>query len=263
MSEDYIDFHCHVDSEKFSENRDELINSAIENGVKTIVNVADAYCERSHRVSLELEEKYSEIFLMTAAHPHDAKNYNKDCEARIEDFIVNNKIIAVGEAGLDFYYDFSDVSSQENVFRRQLAIASCAKLPILLHSRNAESRVLEIIREEKFCEDVIFHCYTGSYDMAKEIFERGYYISFSGIVTFKKSDELKRIATELAPLKQIFTETDSPYLAPVPYRGKVNQPLYVKEVAGEVARLKNISVEELNRNVNDNFNRVFLKSKRS
>jgi len=251
------DFHCHLDMDDFSENAEEIIDEFFKESSGYLVTVADPYEGNSHSRTKSLLERNDRIFAMTAAHPHNADKYSKEIENKILKFLENDRVIGVGEAGLDFYYDLSKRDNQIKVFKRQLAIARELKVPLTIHSREAETLVLKTLEEEKFDEKVIFHCYTGSIEDAREILKRGYYISISGIVTFKpkKTDYLREIA-KIIPLDRIFTETDSPYLAPEPHRGKTNSPLYVKHTVGKIAELKGISVEELNLAVKTNLEKL-------
>lgn len=248
------DFHCHLDMMQFSDSAGLIVKDFFKESSGYLVTAADPYEENSHKRTREILNFNNKIFAMTAAHPHNADNYSKEIENRIIKFLETERVIAVGEAGLDFYYNLSKKEKQEEVFRRQIAIAKEMNLFLTIHSREAEELVLKILEEEKFHLPVVFHCYTGNIENAKEILKRGYYISFSGIVTFKqkKTDYLREIV-KIVPLDRIFTETDSPYLAPEPHRGKTNSPLYVKHVAEKIAELKNIPIQTLNRSVKKNL----------
>ncbi len=251
------DFHCHLDMKQFADNAKSIIIEFFKESSGYIITVADPYEEHSHSKTIELLELDEKIFAMTAAHPHNADDYTADIENKIIKFIEHDKVIAIGEAGLDFYYNLSKKEKQVEVFKRQIAIAREHKLSLTIHSREAEELVLKILDEEKFEYPVIFHCYTGSMENAKKILERNYYISFSGIATFKqkKTDYLREIA-KIVPLENIFTETDSPYLAPEPHRGKTNTPLFVKNTAEKIAELKNIELKVLNNAVKNNIEKL-------
>jgi len=252
---EYTDFHCHLDSAEYDANRTALIRDTIAAGVTAIVSVADPYEDGSHEVSRHMAEEHEELFIMTAAHPHNAGDYSPAVEKRILDLTSHPKCIGFGEAGLDFYYNLSEPDVQCNVFRRQIALAREIGKPLILHSRDAEGDILGILEEEQFDLPVVFHCYTGNITDAREIIARGYCISISGIVTFKKADYLRDIAG-MIPLDQIFTETDSPYLSPEPFRGKTNDPARVKIVSDRIAGIKGIRPEELNRAVRSNLERI-------
>lgn len=251
----YIDFHCHLDGEDFSENRKKLIENIFNSGISHIITVADPYDEKSHDITEEILNYNRNIFSMSAAHPHNADSYNLKIEKKILDFLEIEKVVGVGEAGLDYHYNLSKPENQIRVFKRQISIAKEAGLPLIIHSREAEKDVIGILEEFNFDNPVVFHCYTGNSEDAAEIIKRGYYISFSGIITFKKADYLRRIVSEV-PFEKLFSETDSPYLAPVPFRGKTNSPEKVRYVADKIAEIKAIPVDDLNRKIEENFNRV-------
>lgn len=254
----YIDFHCHLDYREFDSTRKDIVDECFANGFKRIVTVADPYEDGSVERTMEALEYNENVSCMIAAHPHNADSYAPFVEARILKLMEHQRAIGIGEAGLDFHYNLSTPQNQERVFRRQIAIAREMQLPLTIHSREAEPLVLKIIEEERFDRPVIFHCYTGNIEDAREILKRGYRISISGIVTFKKSEFLREIAA-MIPIDSIFTETDSPYLSPVPFRGKTNTPLRVQIVADTVAQLKGIEVLELNDAINKSFEEIFKK----
>lgn len=251
----YTDFHCHLDSSDFSENRSEIIDNIFLSGVTDIVSVADPYGNDSHVITEEIAGNYDNIFIMTAAHPHNASEYSPEVEKKIVKFMEHKKAIGVGEAGLDFHYNFSPPDVQKKVFKRQIEIAKDIGRPLIIHSREAEQEIIRILEETKFQLPVIFHCYTGNIIDAEEIISRGYYISISGIVTFKKAEYLRDIV-KMIPVDRIFSETDSPYLSPEPFRGRTNDPTRVKIVADRIAEIKGISSEDLNIAIKQNFNSI-------
>lgn len=251
----YTDFHCHLDSSDFSETRSEIIDNIFLSGVTDIVSVADPYKEDSHLITEEIAEKYENVFIMTAAHPHNAKEYSTEIEKKIMKFMEHEKAIGVGEAGLDYHYNFSPPDVQKRVFRRQIDIAKELGKPLIIHSREAESEIINMLEDAKFNHPVVFHCYTGNITDAGEIISRGYHISISGIVTFKKAEYLRDIV-KMIPVDRIFSETDSPYLSPEPFRGKTNDPSRVKIVADRIAEIKGISSEDLNIAIKQNFNSI-------
>jgi TatD DNase family protein len=253
----WLDFHCHLDMAEFNDTWQQVLDECFEAGFSWIVTVADPYEEGSMERTREILAYHDRVLAMMAAHPHKADHYSPEVEKRVLALLEHKKTVGLGETGLDFYYNFSTPENQQKVFRRQIAIASEMDLPLTIHSREAEAVVLRILEEEKFDRPVVFHCYTGNMADAQEILKRGYSISISGIVTFKKSDYLRDIV-RLIPLEQIFTETDAPYLSPEPYRGKVNTPRRVEMVAERVAGIKTVDVSQLNDAVNQNFQRLFL-----
>jgi len=252
----YIDFHCHLDYKEFDLQRGEIVRQCFDSGFTRLVTVADPYEPGSFERTDEVLACHQEVYCMTAAHPHNADQYSPQIEKGIVNFLETRHPIGCGEAGLDFHYNLSTPENQRRVFQRQIAIASQFKLPLIIHSRKAEQEVLSILKKEKFSGPVVFHCYTGSEEDAEKMLERGYYISISGIVTFKNTGYLRDIV-KLIPLDRIFIETDSPYLSPVPHRGKTNTPLRVTLVAEKVAEIKGITVDELNSSINENFDRLF------
>ncbi len=252
---EYIDFHCHLDYKEYDGIRQEMVAECFNSGFSSLVTVADPYEAGSYERTVETLGYNPNVYCMAAAHPHNADQYSPEIEKGIVSFIEANNAVGFGEAGLDFHYNLSTPDNQRRVFQRQIALADELELPLIIHSRSAEQEVLGMLEKAKFQRSVVFHCYTGSIEDAREILKRGYYISISGIVTFKKSDFLREIAA-MVPLDRIFTETDSPYLSPVPFRGKTNRPLRVIQVAETVAQVKGIPVAQLNRAVNENFHRV-------
>ena len=252
----YIDFHCHLDAPEFDGQRQQMVDDCFQAGFARLVTVADPYEPGSYERTVEALQCHEQVFCMAAAHPHQADRYTPAIEKGILTFIQEFHAIGYGEAGLDFHYNLSSPENQRRVFQRQIALAAALKLPLIIHSRQAEQEVLRLLQEAKFALPVVFHCYTGSRADAEEILKRGYYISISGIVTFKNAEFLRDIV-KIIPLQQIFTETDSPYLAPVPFRGKTNTPLRVTLVAEKVAAVKGVSLQQLNQAVNENFHRLF------
>jgi len=251
----FIDFHCHLDHKDFEGQRKKIIDECFNSGFSKIVTVADPYEKESYERTFEVLEYNENILCMTAAHPHNADQYTSEIERKIIKLLENKRVIAVGEAGLDFHYNLSTPENQLKVFKRQINIAKEINMPLLIHSREAEKEILKTLEQMEFNLPVIFHCYTGSMEDAKEILERGYYISISGIVTFKKSDYLREIV-KILPINRIFYETDSPYLSPEPFRGKLNTPLRAKIVAEKISEIRGVSVKELNSIVNETFNRL-------
>lgn len=253
------DFHCHLDMKQIGKNAEMIVEEFFKESSGYLITVADPYEETSLTRTKEILSLNKNIYSMTAAHPHNADNYSEEIENRIIKFLETDRVIAIGEAGLDFFYNLSKKEKQVEVFRRQIAIAKEKNLFLTIHSREAEELVLKILEEEKFHLPVVFHCYTGNMENAVEIIKRGYHISFSGIVTFKqkKTEYLREIA-KIVPLDQIFTETDSPYLAPEPQRGRTNSPLYVKHITEKISELKGISLETLNNAVKKNIERLIL-----
>lgn len=236
-----FDTHAHINDERFSEDREALILSLAENGV-------GAYCEigydmASSVLAAELSEKYDFVYAAAGVHPHDSKDMTEDDVPLLRELLHKPKVVALGEIGLDYYYDNSDRPTQKLWFARQLDIAREEDMPVVIHSRDAMGDTIEILRSHG-SGDGIIHCYSGSKESAKILLDMGYYISFAGPVTFKNAREALEVI-EYMPMDRLLIETDSPYLAPVPYRGKRNCPVYVAEVAKKVAEIKGMTFEEV------------------
>jgi TatD DNase family protein len=251
----YIDFHCHLDDPCFDNDRWRIIDECLASGFSRLVTVADAYDETSLQRTAELLDYHDAMAATVGAHPHGADGYSPEVEKRLLAFLERRPVLAVGEVGLDFHYRLAAPANQEAVFRRQVAIARERSLPLVIHSRKAEGLVLKILAEEKFTLPVAFHCYTGDLASAAEIVTRGYLLSFSGIITFKKADELRAVVAAV-PLESMLSETDSPYLAPEPGRGKTNTPLAVMRVAQTIAGIKKLEVPTLLEQIATNFRRL-------
>ena len=251
-----IDFHCHIDDPDFDEDRHRIAENCRAAGYERLVVVADPYSERSVENTLTLLEKHDIIVAMCAAHPHNAKEYDDLVESRIQRLAAHDRCIGLGEAGLDYHYDLSPREVQRRVFGRQIELAISHELPLIIHSRKAEEDVLALLDEKGFRGPVVFHCYTGSRGHARRILERGGYLSFSGIITFPKAEELREVLTD-TPLDRIFVETDAPYLAPVPMRGQRNSPEFLPYTLKKAAEVKGLSEQELIHQIRSNFRIVF------
>jgi len=256
----FIDSHAHIDGAEFDGDRDEVIERARAAGVSVILNVGtgDPHSGVLER-AVGLGRSHENIYTAIGTHPHDARLYDDAAEERIKKLITSEGVIAWGEIGLDFHYDNSPRDVQVAVFKRQLHAARECDLPVVIHTREAESETIEILKSD-FADAKrrgVFHCFSGSMDLAQRAIELGFMISFSGIVTFKKADELRSVASEV-PLDRLLIETDCPYLTPIPYRGKRNEPAYVVEVARCLADLHGVDVEEMARITTENFQRFFL-----
>lgn len=255
----FIDSHAHIDGPDFDEDRDEMLARAQAAGVSTILNVGTG---NPHSGELEravqLGTKHSFVYTAIGTHPHDARHYDDKAEEKIKTLIGGERVLAWGEIGLDFHYNHSPRDVQVAVFKRQLRAARECDLPVVIHTREAESDTIEILRNDYEGAERrgVFHCFSGSMALATSALELGFMISFSGIVTFKKADELRKIASEV-PLDRLFIETDCPYLTPVPHRGKRNEPGFVVEVARCLAEIHGVEVDEMARITADNFREFF------
>lgn len=256
----FIDSHAHIDGPEFDADREETIQRARDAGVSTILNVGtgDPHSGVLER-AVELAEKHNDIYTAIGTHPHDARLFDNEAENRITKLIKQSpRVIAWGEIGLDFHYDNSPRDMQMKVFARQLELAREARLPVIIHTREAEVETVDILKSRWTGSNLpgIMHCFGGSLGLAQQAIELGFYISFSGIVSFKKAEDLRTIAKEV-PLDRLLIETDCPFLAPAPFRGKRNEPAYVVEVARCLAGLHGLEVEEIGRITSENFARLF------
>ena len=256
----FVDSHAHIDGPEFDADREEVIERAHAAGISAILNVGtgDPHSGAFER-AIELGKSHESIYTAIGTHPHDARLYNDEAEERTKSLIEGGeRVVAWGEIGLDFHYDNSPREVQVAVFKRQLRAAGDLNLPVIIHTREAETETIEILKSDYDGADRrgVFHCFSGSEDLARRALEVGFMISFSGIVTFKKADELRNIA-RLVPLDRLLIETDCPYLTPVPCRGKRNEPAYVVEVARCLAGLHGLEIEQLAHVTTENFMRFF------
>ncbi len=241
----FIDTHAHLFFPNFKDDLDEVISRAKENGVDYILVPATDLA--TSKQAIELAEKYDFIFAAVGVHPHDTKDLNPDFINELRNLAAHEKVKAIGEIGLDYYYDFSPREKQIEAYVAQLDLALELGLPAIIHNREANDDIMEIAREyAKKGLKAQFHCFAGSLDDAHELIELGYNISFTGNITFKKADNLKRIVAGVHP-ENILLETDSPFLTPVPHRGKRNEPSYVKYVAEKIAEIHHIRLKDVAR----------------
>lgn len=247
--------HAHYDDEKFNEDRAELLSSMQENGIGRIINVS-ANLE-SLENTRKLMEAYPFIYGAFGLHPDEVGDLNEDVMARMRELCRMEKAVAVGEIGLDYYWDKENHEKQEYWFRRQIALAREEKFPMIIHSREAAADTLRVMKEEK-SEEIggVIHCFSYSAEMAEEYLKMGFYLGIGGVVTFKNAKKIKEVV-QMAPMERILLETDSPYLAPVPYRGKRNSSLYLPYVVREIAEIKGISEEEVIEMTEKNAVRLF------
>jgi TatD DNase family protein len=238
-----IDTHAHLDSSSFDQDRAEVIQRALDSGVERIVNIG--FNRETIPSSLKLTEEYDFIYTAVGWHPQDAKDMRDDDLQWIEELCSKEKVVAIGEIGLDYYWDTSPKEVQHRVFREQIRLARKLKMPIIIHNRDAHQDITDILREEKAEEaGGIMHCFSGSWEIAKQCLDMNFYISFGGPVTFKNAKQPKEVLKKV-PLDRLLIETDAPYLTPHPYRGKRNESAYVKYVAEAAAEIKGLSYEEI------------------
>ncbi|MHC1749182.1 MAG: TatD family hydrolase [Cellulosilyticaceae bacterium] len=239
----YFDSHAHYDDEKFDLDRVELLDSLKEKGVSYVVNAAADMS--SAETSIKLAQAYNFIYAAVGVHPHDAENMKDSDLITLKEMSEHKKVVAIGEIGLDYYYDFSPKEAQRKWFIEQLKLAKQLDLPVIIHSRDACQETFEIIRESGVKNGVI-HCFSGSKEMAQEYVKRGFYIGIGGSLTFKNAKKTVEVV-ETISLDNIVIETDAPYLTPVPHRGKRNDSSYLSYVVEKIAEIKNMSAEDVAR----------------
>jgi TatD DNase family protein len=257
----FVDSHCHIDGEAFDGDRDEVVERARAAGVRAMLNIGTGNPHsEDFRKAVTTAEKYESVFASVGVHPHDAKLYDERAENHLIELAESSgKVIAWGEIGLDFYYDHSPREVQREVFRRQIGVARNLNLPIIVHSREANDETVEILTEECAGESFrggIMHCFGGTAEMAQSLMKIGFLISFAGNVTFKKADELRE-AAKVVPPEKLLIETDCPFLTPVPFRGKRNEPAFVVHTARFLADFYEIELEKLAAQTTRNFSDFF------
>lgn len=253
-----VDSHAHLDMPEFDADRDETVRRAFAAGVVAILCPADLTRAASLPAIAALSAAFPTVLAAAGVHAHQAKDLEPVHLDELKDLAAKGAIRAVGEIGLDYHYDFSPVEAQREALRRQLALAAEADLPVILHSRLSGSDIAAAVDGERFRGGGILHCFTESWEIARAMLDRGFHISFSGILTFPKAGDLRETAARV-PLDRLLVETDSPYLAPVPYRGsgRRNEPAYVVETARVLAGVRNIPLEDLAEATTANFARLF------
>jgi TatD DNase family protein len=254
----YVDSHCHLEAEKFAADRTDAARARA-GGVEALLTVGQVEADwASMEASLALARNHEFIVTSVGMHPHDARHFTADNADRMLEVARRPEVVAWGECGLDFYYDNSPRDEQRACFREQVRLARETGLPVIVHSRDAADETLRILRDEiePTPDCGVFHCFSYDLELAREAVALGMLVSFSGIVTFRTSEAIKEAAAEL-PIDSILVETDAPFLAPVPHRGKRNEPVFVREVAAEVARLRGITPEEVGGATAANFRRLF------
>jgi len=250
----FVDSHAHLDMDRFDSDREEVINRAFSEGVKNILNVS--FDLESSRRSVELSKKYDGIYAAVGVHPHDAKQFSDDIESSLKELAKEKKVVALGEMGLDYHYDNSPREEQKDAFIRQLRLAAALDLPVIIHSRDAIEDTVKILSENIPPKKGVIHCFSGDEKNAEIFIKMGFYLSFGGPVTFKNNKTAKKLFSSIS-LDKVMIETDCPYLAPTPLRGKRNEPSYVRYVAEKIAEMKGLSVEDVARITSVNFFNAF------
>ncbi len=248
-----IDTHTHINCiEEISV--EDIIKNALDNGVEKLI-VPAAY-PTDIEVVKELAQKYENVYGLLGVHPSEVKGWNDDLIDKIKEYSKSSQIVGIGEIGLDYYWDKSFNDLQKEVFIKQIKLANELNFPISVHDREAHKDTFDILTEYNKNSAVVMHCFSGSVEFMKECVKQGWYIAIGGVVTFKKAIKMKEVAKEV-PLDKLLLETDAPYLTPVPYRGKTNQPAYVKYVAEEIASIRGISFEEVDEITTQNAKKLF------
>lgn len=251
----FIDTHVHLNADQYEEDLQEVIDRALEANVKKMVVIG--FDRITIERAMKLVEEYSFIYAVVGWHPVDAIDCTEEDLRWIEELAAHEKVVGIGEMGLDYHWDKSPKDIQQEVFRKQIRLAQKVKLPIIIHNRDATEDVIRILQEEEaYLTGGIMHCFGGSVETAKQCIDMNFMISLGGPVTFKNAKKPKEVAAEI-PLEYLLIETDAPYLAPHPHRGKRNEPALVPLVAEEIARLKGISVEEVAEATTKNAERFF------
>ena len=250
-----IDTHSHIYYDKYNDDLDQVINRAVDSGVKKIICVGVDL--KSSIKSLEISNKYKNVFCAIGCHPHESSKTSENYLIELEKLSSEKKVVAIGETGLDYYYNHSEKGIQKKRFIEQIELANSLKLPVIIHNRDSDDDLYNILA--KYHPKGVVHCFSSNFNYAMKILELGIILSFTGIITFKNST-LNNVIEKIN-LSQFMLETDSPYLTPEPYRGKRNEPSYVYFVAEKIAQIKNISIEEVMLNTTKNALNLFHKIK--
>ncbi|HBT46615.1 MAG TPA: hydrolase TatD [Peptococcaceae bacterium] len=255
MTRDIIDSHAHLNDPAFSRDLPEVIARLQEAGVSAVINVG--YDVRSSREAVAQAYNWPVLRAAVAVHPHEAATFNEESARVIRSLALDRRVVAIGETGLDYYRNLSPRRQQEEVFRWHLRLAKQLNLPVIIHDRDAHQDVLRILREEgRALRGVVMHCFSGSWEMARQCLDMGFYISLAGPVTFKNAVKVREIAARV-PLDRLLVETDAPYLTPEPYRGQRNEPANVCLVVEGVAAARGVAVEEIIEATSNNARQLF------
>jgi TatD DNase family protein len=251
----FIDTHAHMEMSEYDNDRDEMVNRAINNGIEKIITIGIG--KEECQAAIELAQRYPCVFAALGVHPHNAKVRDKQIFNFIKDCTQHQKVVALGEMGLDYYRNLSPKKEQVRCFHEQLSLAKELKLPVIIHSREAYQETLRILRQEKAWEvGGVMHCFSGDTKMAFACLDMGFYISIAGTITFKNATILREVVGEI-PLEKIVIETDAPFLAPHPFRGKRNEPANVKLIAEKISQIKNVPLREVAQSTTNNAKTLF------
>ncbi len=257
-----VDSHCHLDFEDFGDDIDDVVARAGANGVGAMVTIC-THLSRFEGVRA-VAERYDNIWCSVGVHPHEAGVEGQKAADTLIDLADHPKVVGIGETGLDYYYEHSPREAQRESFRAHIAAARETGLPLIVHSRDADDEMADILRTEYIAAPYtgVMHCFSSGPALAEAALEIGFYISFSGILTFKKADEVRAIAQKVPP-ERLLVETDAPFLAPIPNRGKRNEPAFVVHTAAQLAEIKGLSADDLAQLTTDNFFRLFSRAQRA
>ena len=252
-----IDSHAHIQGKEYADEREAIIARACQAGVEKIIAVGGAGDMTSNAEAVALAESFPNIYATVGMHPHDAKDVGAKDLAKLKELAAHPKVVAVGETGLDYYYSHSPHDVQRRVFGQLIQMARETDLPIVVHERDAAQEAAELLRSEGSGKlRGVIHCFTGNYEAACAYLDLGFYLSFTGIITFKNAEPLRAVVQKV-PLERMLVETDSPFLTPAPHRGKRNEPAYVRFVAGTIAEIKGITLEKVAQVTTKNVQNLF------
>ncbi len=249
----FIDTHCHLDFPEFDQDRDRVIRRAEAEGVGYIINIGSSL--KGSKDSVALAKKYDSVYATVGLHPHEADKFDKKIEDDLRSLAREDKVVAIGEIGLDYFKNYSEAQNQRPQFISLLNLAKDLGLPVVIHSRQAEEDILKTLKSVMPLKAVV-HCFSGDENFLKECLESGFFISFTCNITYKKADNLRRLV-KIVPLERLMLETDAPYLSPEGFRGRRNEPLQVKLLAQEIAAIKETGVEDIARVTSENAKTFF------
>lgn len=252
----YIDTHAHLQDDVLIDNADQIIISANNNNVKKII--CASYNLSSSEKAVNFANKYNNVFAIVGVHPENCEEYNNFIEQEIINLCKNNKVLAIGEIGLDYHYTKENIDIQKDVFVKQIMLANKLNLPIVIHTRDAIGDTMQIIREYKnyIKNGGVFHCFNASKEILDEIVKMGFYVSYGGAITFNNANNLRELVKN-TPVDRILTETDCPYMSPVPLRGKINEPKNINLIMEKISELKNINLKDLEKIIENNTKNIF------
>ncbi len=252
-----IDSHCHLDEKRFDDDRDEMLSRAADAAVRQMVTIGASSGMETNHAAVDLATRLPQVFATVGIHPHDARLVDDDIMSQLDAMTANPKVVGIGETGLDYYYGHSPRERQLEAFRRFLDLARRRKLPCVIHLRDAYEDAVEVMRSERAWEvGGVIHCFSGDRPQARDFLDLGFDLSFSGIVTFKNADELRAVAAEV-PADRFHVETDAPYLAPIPFRGRRNEPAFVACTAATLATVRGESLDSVAAQATANTRRLF------